>query len=420
MKRIILFVLMLGALNSMAQTTGYLRFDTVRIFKQGGTAELYLINSTKDSLGQLTNVGGGLTRFIKPRKLNDSTLIIGLDTISLAGNTQLFDLLDTRIAFGDANNQITDDADLTYSAATNRFNTGTGNFADSVLVEDLRNIALTDNPPIVVWDGVTKALAQISHNSYIKNQFAAKQSASAWYDSTKYHSGLIISSRGGGQASFYSPNLLWFMPQNNQSVFASIGTGVNDFPVLQLTTFNFNQANTRPGAIMAYNYNTAGASNKEFLITTSGFHASAAGDIRIAPGMQWTGSAFNGLRKTGDFHIILDPNASGEVQMTKITNFQYGWKMDDSVSTSTSLTITVAKAVWIFNGTSEATWTLPPIAGNTDVTFFIKNKSETVNLIISAETNGIFSTSPTTTFTIPPGQGYIFKNDASHYTILNN
>lgn len=78
------------SLKSIGQTTGYLRFDTVRILKQGGTSELYLINSTKDSLGQLTNVGGGLTRFIKPKKLNDSTLVIGLDTISLAGNTQLF------------------------------------------------------------------------------------------------------------------------------------------------------------------------------------------------------------------------------------------------------------------------------------------------------------------------------------------
>lgn len=90
MKRIVIVLLLFISLKSLSQTTGYLRFDTVRIFKQGGTSELYLINSTKDSLGALTNIGGGLTRFIKPKKLNDSTLVIGLDTISLAGNTQLF------------------------------------------------------------------------------------------------------------------------------------------------------------------------------------------------------------------------------------------------------------------------------------------------------------------------------------------
>jgi hypothetical protein len=90
MKRLITFLLLFAAFKVAGQTTGYLRFDTVRIFKQNGTCELYLINSTKDSLGLLTNVGGGLTRFIKPKKLNDSTLVIGLDTISMAGNTQLF------------------------------------------------------------------------------------------------------------------------------------------------------------------------------------------------------------------------------------------------------------------------------------------------------------------------------------------
>jgi hypothetical protein len=86
MKRIILFVLLFAAIKVAGQTTGYLRFDTVRIMKQGGTCELYIINKTKDSLGLLTNVGGGLTRFIKPKVLNDSTLIIGLDTVVVKGS----------------------------------------------------------------------------------------------------------------------------------------------------------------------------------------------------------------------------------------------------------------------------------------------------------------------------------------------
>lgn len=87
MKRIIMFVLLFAALKVAGQTTGYLRFDTVKIMKQNGTCELYIINKTKDSLGLLTNVGGGLTRFIKPKVLNDSTLIIGLDTLVIPGAT---------------------------------------------------------------------------------------------------------------------------------------------------------------------------------------------------------------------------------------------------------------------------------------------------------------------------------------------
>lgn len=85
MKRIIMFLLLFAALKVAGQTTGYLRFDTVKIMKQNGTCELYVINKTKDSLGLLTNVGGGLTRFIKPKAINDSTIIIGLDTIVVRG-----------------------------------------------------------------------------------------------------------------------------------------------------------------------------------------------------------------------------------------------------------------------------------------------------------------------------------------------
>lgn len=85
MKRIIMFVLLFAALKVAGQTTGYLRFDTVKIMKQNGTCELYIINKTKDSLGLLTNVGGGLTQFRKSKMLNDSTIIIGLDTLLVRG-----------------------------------------------------------------------------------------------------------------------------------------------------------------------------------------------------------------------------------------------------------------------------------------------------------------------------------------------
>jgi hypothetical protein len=80
-----MFVLLFAALKVAGQTTGYLRFDTVKIMKQNGTCELYVINKTKDSLGLLTNVGGGLTRFIRSKVLNDSTIVIGLDTLVIPG-----------------------------------------------------------------------------------------------------------------------------------------------------------------------------------------------------------------------------------------------------------------------------------------------------------------------------------------------
>lgn len=78
-------MLLFAALKVAGQTTGYLRFDTVRVMKQNGTCELYVINKTKDSLGLLTNVGGGLTQFKKSRSINDSTFVVGLDTITIRG-----------------------------------------------------------------------------------------------------------------------------------------------------------------------------------------------------------------------------------------------------------------------------------------------------------------------------------------------
>ncbi len=81
MKQILIFLLLFAALKVAGQTTGYLRFDTVKIMKQNGTCELYVINKTKDSLGLLTNVGGGLTQFRKSKVLNDSAVIVGLDTL---------------------------------------------------------------------------------------------------------------------------------------------------------------------------------------------------------------------------------------------------------------------------------------------------------------------------------------------------
>jgi len=103
-----MFVLLFAALKVAGQTTGYLRFDTVKIMKQNGTCELYIINKSKDSLGLLTNVGGGLTRFIKP-KIEGSSLIIGLDTLEVvSASGQRFGLEDattTSNRLFDANNK---------------------------------------------------------------------------------------------------------------------------------------------------------------------------------------------------------------------------------------------------------------------------------------------------------------------------
>lgn len=149
MKRLIIFLLLFAAIKVAGQTTGYLRFDTVKIYKQGGTAELYLINKTKDSLGVLTNIGGGLTEFRKCRVLNDSTIVVGRDTLTVRGNggiantnvgsayRWLIPLTQQIKTFGAGYGILIDSTATTLIATVDTFNVATRNYvkkvADSVL-----------------------------------------------------------------------------------------------------------------------------------------------------------------------------------------------------------------------------------------------------------------------------------------------
>jgi Chaperone of endosialidase len=72
-----------------AQNKTYqIKADTVRIFNNCDTAELVLENRTRGLLnGVLTNKGNGVTEFRKVMvKLNDSTYIIGGDTLKVSGS----------------------------------------------------------------------------------------------------------------------------------------------------------------------------------------------------------------------------------------------------------------------------------------------------------------------------------------------
>lgn len=84
----IFFVLafLISLLNGFSQSIVPLRGDSIVMSKTGGNAELVLLNSTRDSLhGLLTNTGLGRTKFIRTKTINDSTIIIGLDTFILRG-----------------------------------------------------------------------------------------------------------------------------------------------------------------------------------------------------------------------------------------------------------------------------------------------------------------------------------------------
>lgn len=76
-----------------SQSTLPLRADTVLIEKVGGNANLKLKDASRDSVGGIyVNIGGGVLRAIRTKKLNDTTYIIGVDTIRVGkGGTATMD-----------------------------------------------------------------------------------------------------------------------------------------------------------------------------------------------------------------------------------------------------------------------------------------------------------------------------------------
>lgn len=85
MKKLLLFILAFAPVFLMAQSTVPLRADTVKIEKVGGNSNLVILNSTRDSSGVLANIGKGKTAFIRTHVINDSTLIVGKDTVTIKG-----------------------------------------------------------------------------------------------------------------------------------------------------------------------------------------------------------------------------------------------------------------------------------------------------------------------------------------------
>jgi hypothetical protein len=87
MKGLLLLLLMTGALGqAQSQFVHKIKADSVLITNDSCSAELNLENSTKNIKGFLYNKGNGRTEFRKLIKLNDSTIIIGEDTLGVIGN----------------------------------------------------------------------------------------------------------------------------------------------------------------------------------------------------------------------------------------------------------------------------------------------------------------------------------------------
>ena len=86
MKKLFLFLVVAFMLNKThAQFVYKIKCDSLLVTNDSCTAELNLENSTKNVKGFLYNKGNGRTEFRRAQKLNDSTLVLGSDTILIGG-----------------------------------------------------------------------------------------------------------------------------------------------------------------------------------------------------------------------------------------------------------------------------------------------------------------------------------------------
>ncbi len=85
MKKLLLFIGVLATLNACSQSTLNFRGDTIRFLKVGGSAAVFIENTTKDTAGLAYNAGSGEVRFKRPFVLNDSTIVLGNDTLTVPG-----------------------------------------------------------------------------------------------------------------------------------------------------------------------------------------------------------------------------------------------------------------------------------------------------------------------------------------------
>src|ERR1044072_1705644 len=86
MKLLFLFAVILVSAYTQTQAQDFtIKADKVIITNDGSPAELVIENSTKNIKGILVNKGNGHTEFRSIQKLNDSTIVIGTDTIIIKG-----------------------------------------------------------------------------------------------------------------------------------------------------------------------------------------------------------------------------------------------------------------------------------------------------------------------------------------------
>jgi hypothetical protein len=86
-------------------------------------------------------------------------------------------------------------------------------------------------------------------------------------------------------------------------------------------------------------------------------------------------------------------------------------------SSAGSATLDDTGTIWVFTG-STTTWTLPAVSGNTNRTFFIKNRGSGILTLQRAGSDNIYDLAAVTSILINPGEAYIINNDGTYWITM--
>ena len=124
----------------------------------------------------------------------------------------------------------------------------------------------------------------------------------------------------------------------------------------------------------------------------------------VAPGQLGSGSASSSTFLRGDNSWQVPPAPST-------------WNV--TVSGASSLTLAPGAQAYVYTGSSNTTWTLPAVSGNTGVYFHLENRGTGSITVKPAGSDYLWFLSALTSFTIAAGGSLIVVNDGTYWNTLS-
>jgi hypothetical protein len=148
MKKILFLLLLLSLKKSMqAQTGPYIytiKADSVKITNTCDTAELIIENHTQNVLGFLYNKGRGRTEFRRAQRLDDSTLVLGGDTMIMRGTGKNFANADLTLTGDRFHNGAFHNVNLSnFSSMDLKANSISGNALSEIVLDSINGFRLS-------------------------------------------------------------------------------------------------------------------------------------------------------------------------------------------------------------------------------------------------------------------------------------